>query len=256
MKRQPFYFPFPPKLCVMDRLLALFLAVLLLGAGVSAYTDRGFTMDIQLREDGSAHVIEKSLLNLDSDSEIAAFEFVLKEGKTTLADWQKFSRNIRYHSTGSSFNLRIVAAREFPTGFTAASVTLEYDVANLTRLVPVSSRKTLYDVDMGKIALGQPGEVTLGNNMVLAMRLPSDALRVKVTPEAGVNVFPEERLIRWVGPTSGTWDVSFEREITLAQEVQVFFVEWFLVLSSSFILWVLLAFAAAVVGYKVIRANR
>lgn len=240
----------------MGRYLVFVLALFVLSCGVLAYTDRGFTVDIQLKEDGSAHVIEKSLLNLDTDSEIAAFEFVLKEGKTTLADWQKFSRNIRYHTTGSSFNLRIVAAREFPTGFTAASVTLEYDVANLTLLTPVSSRKTLYDVDMQKIALGQPSEVTLGNNMVLVMRLPQDALRIALSPEAGVNVFREDRLIRWVGPTSGTWDVSFEREITLAQEVQIFFVEWFRVLSSSVILWVLLAFAAAVVIYKVLRANR
>ncbi|MBI4360463.1 hypothetical protein HY572_01680 [Candidatus Micrarchaeota archaeon] len=240
----------------MGRCLVFVLAVLVLASTISAYTDRGFTMDVQFKEDGSAHVIEKSLLNLDSDSEIQAFEFVLKEGKTTLADWQKFSRNIRYHTTGSSFNLRIVAAREFPTGFTAASVTLEYDVANLTLLTPVSSRKTVYGVDMEKIALGQPGEVTLGNNMALVMRLPPDALRVAVSPEAGVNVFTDERLIRWVGPASGTWDVSFEREITLGQEVQAFFVEWFRVLSSSFILWVLLAFAAAVVGYKVLGAHR
>ncbi|MDP2717224.1 MAG: hypothetical protein Q8P02_00615 [Candidatus Micrarchaeota archaeon] len=233
------------------------LAVLFLASVfASAYSDRAYTLDVQVNPDGGAHVIEKSLLNLDTASEIEAFEFVLREGKTTLADWQKFSRNIRYHTTGSVFGLRIVAAREFATSFTSASVTLEYDVQNLTQFTQVSSRKTRYDVDMQKIVLGNPGEVSLGQNMIFVLRLPKDAVRVAVSPNAGVTFLADEQVLRWVGPTAGTWDVVFEREITLAQEVQLFFVDAYAALASSAVLWLLLAVVLGLIGYKVLRTPR
>ncbi len=236
------------------RLFAVFVALLLLAAGLSAYTDRSYSLDVQLKPDGNAHVVEKALLNLDSPSEIDAFEFVLREGKTTLADWQKFSRNIRYHITGSVFNVRIVSAREFTTSFTSASVTLEYDVENVTLFKPLSSRKTGYSFQNHKLVLGSaPGEIRLGNNMVFALRLPSDAIRVRVSPDAGA--VREGTAIRWFGPTAGTWDVYFEREITLGDEVNQFFLQTFTSLSTSYILWILLAFAVFLVGYKVLRPN-
>ncbi len=238
------------------RLFAVLAALLLVSATLSAYTDRGFTLDVSVKPDGGAHVIEKSLLNLDTASEIEAFEFVLREGKTTLADWQKFSRNVRYHTTGSVFGLRIVAAREFATSFTSASVTLEYDVQNFTQIVPLSSRKTAYDVDMQKVLLGNPGEVSLGQNMIFVLRLPDDADHVSVSPNAGVAFLRDENVLRWVGPSAGTWDVRFEREITLAQEVQLFFVAAYAALASSFLLWLFLAVVLGLVAYKVLRVQR
>lgn len=238
----------------MKRLLSLVLLVLFASIA-TAYSDRSFSMEVQLQPDGGTHVVEKSFFVLDNKNEIEAFEFILRQGKTTLADWQKFSRNIRYHLLGSVFNLRIVAAREFQTGFTTASVTIEYDVKNVLKVNQTSSRTTHYVLDAEKLLLGSSrGDITLGNNMVFALHVPPDAIHLVVTPDAGAS--RNANAIRWVGPTSGRWEVSFDREITLAQEVQAFFVDLFNLLSSSYVLWLLLAVVFAIVVYKIVKTRK
>lgn len=237
----------------MKRLLLLLLFAFL----VAGYTDRSFSVDMQLKPDGSAHVVEKAYFVLDNKNEVEAFEFVLKQGKSTLADWQKFSRNIRYHFIGSvdTKNLRIVAAREFGKGFTTASVTLEYNVFNVLLMNQTGSRTTHYSLNGDKLLLGSsPGDMTLGSNVVFTLFAPQNAIRLKVAPDAGATI--EENTIKWIGPTSGRWDVSFDIEITLAQEVQEFFIGLFSLLSSSYLLWILLFFVLLVVGYKVFGLKR
>ncbi len=236
-------------------LLFSLLAVLSFSSVVSAYTDRAFWLDVHARPDGSAHVVEKTLMNLDTQSEIDAFDFVVREGRTNLGGWQKFSRNIRYHLSGSVFNVSIVGTREFGTSFTSASVTLEYDVENVTSFTSVSSRKTAYQVDTRRILLGTtPGEFRLEKNSVFALHLPADAVRIRVSPEAGTS--RDGPTVRWLGSTVGSWEVSFEREISLADEVNAFFAESYKSLASSGVLWLLLFFALAVVGYKVVQSRR
>lgn len=228
--------------------------LLLFAMSLAAYTDRSFSMEVQLQPDGSAHVIEKSFFVLENKNEIEAFDFVLRQGKTTLADYQKFSRNIRYHVLGSVLTVRLVAAREFSLGFTTSSVTLEYDVFNLSVLNVTSSRRTHYRVLMDKFLLGSsPGDLTLGNNFRLALNFPSDSVKVQVSPDAGA--IREAGRVEWVGPTSGHWDVSFDREITLAQEVQLFFIQLYGLLFSPYLLWLLLAVIVAVAGYKVFKTR-
>ncbi len=236
-------------------LVAGALALLCFSGVLSAYTDRAFWLDVYARPDGSAYVVEKTLLNLDTQSEIDAFDFVVREGRTNLGGWQKFSRNIRYHLSGSVFNVSLVGAREFGTSFTSASVTLGYDVENVTAFKSVSSRKTAYVVDTRRILLGStPGEFRLEKNQVFALHLPMDAVHIRVSPEAGNS--RDGTTLRWVGSTVGSWEIAFERELSLADEVNAFFAQSYQALASSGVLWLLLVFALAVVGYKIVQSRR
>ncbi|MBI2446082.1 hypothetical protein HYV43_06865 [Candidatus Micrarchaeota archaeon] len=231
------------------------LAFVSLAGFSAAYTDRAFWLDVSVQPLGGAHVIEKTLLNLDTQSELDAFDFVVREGRTNLGGWQKFSRNIRYHLTGSVFNVSIVGTREFGTSFTSASVTIEYDIENLTSFQPVSSRKTTYRVDTNRIVLGStPGEFRLEKNSIFSLHLPPDAVQVRVSPEAGTT--RDGTIVRWVGSTVGTWSIMFAREISLADEVNAFFASGYQSLASSGVLWLLLVFALAVVAYKVVQSRR
>ncbi len=239
----------------MRRLAFVLLSLLLLTGFSAAYTDRAYWLDVSVRANGGAHVIEKSLLNLDTQSELDAFDFVVREGRTDLGGWSKFSRNIRYHLTGSVFNVSIVGTREFGTSFTSASVTLEYDIENLTSVQPVSSRKTAYRVDTGRIVLGNtPGEFRLDKNSIFSLHMPKDATEIRVSPAAGTT--RDGTVLRWVGSTVGTWDITFAREISLADEVNAFFASGYQSLASSGVLWLLLFFALAVVAYKVFQSRR
>ncbi|HLD75709.1 MAG TPA: hypothetical protein VI874_01705 [Candidatus Norongarragalinales archaeon] len=222
---------------------------------VSAYADRSFSLDVQVNPDGTAHITEKSFFILENKNEIDAFEFVRSQGKTTVADWQRFSRNIRYHLLGGLFNLRIIASREFSLGFTTASLTLDYDVKNMTASNRTSSRRTHYVLAMDKLLFGSsPGDLTLGNNVEFNLVFPADAKNVKVSPDAGVVREPIRLL--WVGPTSGRWDVFFDREITLAEEVQAFFLDLYGLLFSSYLLWLLGIVVFSLVVYKVLKTGR
>jgi len=239
----------------MRRYWTAFFALLFIATALSAYTDRAYWLDVSLRPNGGAHVIEKTLLNLDTQSELDAFDFVVREGRTNLGGWQKFSRNIRYHLTGSVFNVSIVGTREFGTSFTSASVTIEYDIENLTSVQSVSSRKTAYRVDTVRIVLGNtPGEFRLDKNSIFSLHLPVDATEIRVSPEAGTS--RDGTVLRWVGSTVGTWVITFAREISLADEVNAFFASGYQSLASSGVLWLLLLFALAVVAYKVLQSRR
>jgi len=232
-----------------------FFSLLFLASAITAYTDRAYWLDVSARPSGGAHVIEKTLLNLDTQSELDAFDFVVREGRTNLGGWQKFSRNIRYHLTGSVFNVSIVGTREFGTSFTSASVTIEYDIENLTSVQSVSSRKTAYRVDTVRIVLGNtPGEFRLDKNSIFSLHLPVDATEIRVSPEAGTT--RDGTVLRWVGSTVGTWVITFAREISLADEVNAFFASGYQSLASSGVLWLLLLFALAVVAYKVLQSRR
>ena len=147
----------------MKRLLAL----LLLSSMLFAYTDRSFQVFAKVNSDGSGHVVEKTVFNVDNTVEKEAFEYTLALGKTTLGDWAKYSKNVRYHFSGSVFNPRIVAAREFAISSDAASITLEYDIGNLTTAQKIGSRTTFYQLNTQILLLSQNrgGEITLGNNM-------------------------------------------------------------------------------------------
>ncbi|MFA4946076.1 MAG: hypothetical protein WC607_00855 [Candidatus Micrarchaeia archaeon] len=231
----------------MKRLLAF----LLLAACVSAYTDYSFSMSIRVGESGNAHVIEKSVFMLDKPEEVQSFEYYLLQGETTLIDWQRFSKNIRYHLAGGLSDLRIIAAREFNLGYTAASVSIEYDVEGLFLPEPVNSRATRYSLDNKKLSFGVPDELSLGTGHELRIALPDDAFNVEIVPAGGV-AQKDHNEYSWTGPLIGSWDVSFQREASLSQEVKDFFSDAYVRLTESY-LWLLGLLLVAIVALKFVK---
>ena len=233
------------------RKTASLLLLLLFAVAAFAYTDRSFSMTVQVSGSGNAHVIEKTVFTLDTQEETNTFEYYLLQGKSTLIDWQRFSKNIRYHYSGALSNLRIIAAREFELGYTAASVSIEYDVSALFLPEVVNNRVTRYSLDKKKLSFGVPGELSLSSGHELHMELPADAFNLKLIPVGGVSDEGHNAL-SWKGPLIGIWDVSFEREASLSQEVKEFFIDSYQGLSESY-LWLIALVFLAVIAVKLIK---
>lgn len=223
-----------------------------------AYTDRSFAMAAKIDAYGNAHVIEKSVFTLDTQTEIDEFDNYQGLGKTTIADWRKFSKNIKYHFTGSVINPSIIAAREFNLGYDSASVSVEYDVSGVFSLEITGKRITTYRLDDAKLAFGgsaNKGEITLGNNMQFEIELPSDALAVNVVPKPGVSQ-PERNKLVWRGPIVGKWAISFEREKSLTSEVSEFFVQLYEQLSTWWILLIIVFVFFALLAFKFVKGRK
>jgi len=206
--------------------------------------------------DGNAHVVEKTVFTLDTDDERGEFDYYLGLSKTTLADWQKFSKKIKYHFTGSITNLKIIATREFSVSYSAASVTLEYEVAQLFGSNQTTSRITEYSLNHNALAFSstRSDEISLGTGMQLTINLPEDALNVRVIPSPGLQ--KEKKVLSWTGPVSGRWDVVYEREKPLSTEVNDFFLQLYEQLSTSGVLLIILVAFAALILVKVVKTRR
>ncbi|MFH0835266.1 MAG: hypothetical protein V1881_02900 [Candidatus Micrarchaeota archaeon] len=228
------------------RAVLKFLLLALMASPALAYTYYSFSVNATVTEDGSAHVVEKTIFMLDTDDERREFEYYMGLGKTTLADWQSFSPLVRYHFSGSVTNLKIIASREYSIRYTAASVTIEYDVAGLFTTERVGSRITRYSLDTSRLVFSEAsrtGELSLGNSMRFTLELPNDAVSVKVVPAPGAEI-SDHNTIAWNGPISGKWDVAFEREKPLSDEVNEFFMGAYQWLNGAYLWLILLVFVA------------
>ena len=225
-----------------------FLFAVVLACNAFAYLDQSFSIYARVSEDGNAKVTEKTVFFLENDAERDAFDYYLRLGNTTLFDWQRFSKSIKYHFAGGVSGLRIVAAREFSVHPNAASVTLEYDSEGVMNTTQVSSRVTSYKLNPELIAfIFSKGEISLGNGMSFTLELPPDSQEIKVSPDPG----PGRRgsVITWEGPIFGKWDVEFVREKSLSQEVNEFFAKSVEDLRRNY-LWVLFLLFVVVVAFK------
>jgi hypothetical protein len=225
--------------------------ILLLSPSAFAYLDQSFGVEVKVNADGNAKITEKTVFFLENEEEKKAFDYYLSLGKTTLFDWQRFSKNIKYHFSGSVSNLRIVATREFLIHPNAASVTLEYDAEKVMFLEQTSSRTTKYRFNTPLISLtSAKGEISLGNSMSFTLALPDDADAIKVSPDPGVG--RKGKVITWTGPIFGIWDVEFVREGSLSSEVNEFFAKTVEDLRHNY-LWLLLILFALLLVAKVIQ---
>jgi hypothetical protein len=245
-----------------ERAFSLFvLAAFVLGvASVAprAYTDYSFSVSAQIDGGGNAHVVEKSVFNLDTEVEREEFDAYQSLGKTTIADWRKFSRNVKYHFTGSVGNLRIIAAREFQVSYATASISLEYDVAGIFSSEQQGGRIKRFALDSSRLSFGgaeTEGEIALGNNMEFSLLLPSDATMITTAPEPGVSR-PERNKLVWKGPIVGKWDVSYYREKPLTTEVTEFFSQLYTQLSTSWFLVLLAVVFVALAGVTLFKARK
>lgn len=230
------------------RLLAFLavLALLAISPGAFAYLDQSFSIYVKAFEDGNGEITEKTVFFLENNQEKEAFDYYLRLGKTTLLDWKRFSKNIGYHFSGASSNLRIVATREFDIHPNAASITLQYDAQQVMKLEQVSSRATKYTLNTPLIALiSSRGEISLGNSMSFTLEVPQDSQQIVVSPDPGAS--RQKNIITWEGPIHGKWDVEFIREKSLSEEVNAFFTKSIEDIQKNYFWALLIAFAAVVV---------
>lgn len=231
-------------------------ALLVLAVLADAYTDYSFTATAQVDADGNAHVVEKTVFTLDTNDERGEFDYYLGLSKTTLADWQKFSKKIKYHFTGSITGLKIIVTREFSVSYSAASVTLEYEVSKLFEGNRTTSRITEYRLNHNALAFSsiKSDEISLGTGMQLTILLPDDALNIRVIPSPGLQ--NEKKVLSWSGPVSGKWDVVYYREQPLSWEVNVFFLQLYEQLSTSGALLLILVVLAALILFKAFKTRK
>jgi len=242
----------------LDRVKLVFLLIasltsLVLALSVNAYTDYSFAATALVDANGNAHVVEKTVFTLDTEDERSEFDYYLSLSKTTLADWQKFSKKIKYHFTGSITGLKIIATLEFSISYSAASVTLEYDVSQLFLANQTTSRSTTYSLNHNALAFSstRSDEISLGNGTQLTIILPEDALNIQVIPSPSLQ--KEKKVLSWIGPVSGKWDVVYAREKPLSVEVNEFFLQLYEQLSTSGALLLILLVLLALVLIKIFK---
>ncbi len=202
-------------------------ALLLLSLSVlaSAYSDYSYSANVKVNGDGTAKVMEKSVFVFENENERSEFERNLNLGESTIAEWQKFSKNVKYHFRGGVNNVRITAKKEFSVGFNAGTVIIEYDIeTSLFNKTKEGSRKTVYTLEQEALAfeVTNARETILGNNMQLVFELPGDSEITKIAPLPDSS---EGRTFTWNGPVARKWELQFSREIPLSQEVSEFFTE-------------------------------
>ncbi len=198
-------------------LLALFVGM------ATAYSDYSFETSVNVNPDGTAHVTEKTIFLFENNEERQEFENKLSLGESTIIEWQKFSKNIKFHFRGGISDTRITAKKEFSVSFSAGAVIVEYDVETpLFNQRPEGSRRTIYSLNEKRMAFDvtRTGETILGNNMKLAFEIPVDAELLSVAPPPDAK---EANKLVWNGPIARAWELEFAREIPLSQEVNQFF---------------------------------
>ncbi|MFH1779935.1 MAG: hypothetical protein ABH803_02190 [Candidatus Micrarchaeota archaeon] len=233
--------------------LAGFLLFALIISQVCAFTDYSFSLKTIFDADGGSHVVQKTVLFLDSDSDRSTFDFYFNRAQFTLLEWQKFSKTLKFYYNGTTSNLTIIAAREPNLGYNAVSVSLEYDVLGLLSREQEGPRSTLYHFDsLRSVLTNENGDLSLGSGVEFTLVLPDGSRLVKAIPEPTVK---EGSLLRWKGPLKGTFALSFEYEKPLSQEINEFFQELQRDVGNFYVLALLLAFVAFI-GFKFINSRR
>lgn len=228
--------------------IMLFAAVL----AVSAYSDYSYSADVKVNDDGTAKVTEKTVFLFENDNERSEFERNLGLGESTIAEWQKFSKNVKYHFRGGVNNVRITAKKEFAVGFNAGTVIIEYDIETpLFNASKQGSRKTVYTLEQSSMAfeVTNARETILGNNMQLVFELPRDAEVIKIAPLPDSS---NDKAYTWNGPIARKWELQYSREIPLSQEVSEFFTRSYEEI-TSFLPLILLFLLALIVGFILVK---
>ncbi|MFH1199894.1 MAG: hypothetical protein V1708_02395 [Candidatus Micrarchaeota archaeon] len=192
---------------------------------VAAYSDYSYSALAQVNGDGTAKITEKSVFLFETDNERTEFENNLNLGESTISQWQKFSKNVKFHFRGGIGNVRITAKKEFTVGFNAGTVIIEYDIGTpIFNATKEGSRKTVYTLEPEALGfeVTSARETVLGSNMQLSFELPRDSEIIKIAPLPDTT---KERTLSWNGPIARKWELQYSREIPLSQEVSEFFTQ-------------------------------
>ncbi len=200
----------------------LFLAVLL-APMASAYSTSSFSIKLEVNEEGKVHAIERVVFLVESEGERNEVTGALNFVNPQLLTFKKFSKYVNYHLNGQISNVKIIARLE---SFDAASIEWEYDLMHpIFNITPKGSRLSHYTLNKGIFSFDSTNGTRLNEITSLLMELPKDAVLInkKINPRPREI---ENNALYWIGPfVSKEWEVEFEREKPLTQEVSEFFTQ-------------------------------
>lgn len=225
----------------------LFLLVILAQVAVG-YSDSSLEVTVSVNDDGTAHVAEKATIFINNQNELEAFDYNALVG-VSIADWTRFSKNVKYHMNGPATFLKITGGR---ISANMGVITLEYALTSPVFLTNQSgSRTTVYELKKNVLGFesSKAGETIIPAGTVLTFELPIDAQSPVYSPEVSSR---DGRVISWAashGAIVGTWKLLFQRERSLSSEVNEFFISLYKDVISLVPFIILLAIVVLVV-YK------
>ena len=235
----------------VEKILLAFVALAVVGALASAYTDSSLEVLVHVNDDGTAHVTEKATIFMDTQSEQEAFDYNTLAG-ASISDWTRFSKNVKYHVNGPVTSPKITGRR---IGTSTGMILLDYDVATpIFSAEQTGSRMKAFSLVNGALGfeLSKAGETILPQGTILSVELPLDAQIVSVSPAVSSS---EKNVVSWSaahGYVVGTWKLVFQREKALSSEVNAFFLQLY-DQAISLIPPIILLAIAALVAYKFTR---
>ncbi|MFQ5406378.1 MAG: hypothetical protein ACE5DI_04445 [Candidatus Micrarchaeia archaeon] len=245
--------------------LSLF-ALFLLASFAFAYTDHSLSVNIILREDGTAHVTEHVIFSADSSVETVESNQLLSRARS-VSELSKLSQNLRFHIGPSGVgrsNIRITTRPAYDVASTARSIILDYDTSEPVANISKNGRLTSYVFSQEFLLFEKTSarQMLLGPIMELSVELPPDASIGFSLSDRKLLVGPEpyvlfDNKVTWsgrnIGQMVGYWYITYEREERLSKEVYDFFFDLYQQAASLLPLLFLggLAFFVALIFVKI-----
>jgi len=225
--------------------MALLALLLLLPASRAAFQQISHKMDISIREDGSAHVLEEFQLYMDSNESSNFYDSIMS--LNDISAWKNVTslENMRIHMDtqyASLNNIRIRAQWRQGcnpwTGTCYGTVRIEYDASSSyggSFISKLQEKPRTYNYTLNSRALSfetsEQGDVSLPLGTELTINLPQDSTIQRLNPFP--DYFTKTSLpmrdvtqLKWSGPAVlARFELSFTREDDLSTEIIGFFRE-------------------------------
>ncbi|MBI3588614.1 hypothetical protein HY095_05445 [Candidatus Micrarchaeota archaeon] len=208
-------------------LLCALVALIAISPGLKAFTEISTVMRVEVQPDAWAHVKETYVVRLDQADDVETFESLRKYGQNTLISWRNFLPILRYHIASSLTpnNTTISARRLFEVSSRTAEIELDYDVAEpIFSSEKVGSRTKRFSLQNPFLNFQRTasGEALLSGSQSFILVLPPVASfdPSKFIPSPTQS---DGSTVRWSGPASGVWRISYEIEKPLGDEVSEYF---------------------------------
>jgi len=214
-----------PNQCVFKKVSLALLALVCLALAAEAYTDLSLLVQANLQRDGSVVVQEEFKVALNNQQELESFDYYTTLGEVPLTEWKRFSDRVGYHFNGPILKTRILATRDYTTGSSVGKIMVEYTVnTSIVKAEQVGARATRYTLTQEYFGFerARGGEALLPKGATLVIELPAEATLVKVLPEP---MSRKENRLSWSGPLASAWNVQYDVEKPLTEEVSEYFRE-------------------------------
>lgn len=226
------------------RLLQAFLALaLLLPLSHAGFSQVYHKLDMSVREDGTAYVLEEFQLYMDTNESSNFYDSIMS--LSDISAWKNVTslENMRVHMDtkyASITNLRLRAQRRQGcnpwTGTCYGIIRLEYDVSNTypgSFIARTQSKPRTHNYTFNPLALSfapsAAGDVSLPPTTELTIHIPRDSIITILDPVPDylpTTAFPVSGVtdLTWSGPsTLSGMEFSFSREDELSTEIIGFF---------------------------------